>query len=306
MRDKTLQDNTIIHGSCQDVASLISGVDVVLTSPFYNTSTKSKIVPREKLGNANQRGRYDTIVDTYTREGYCDFMVELFDKMHDGLRDSAVVLFNISYSTGNTDGYMYAVSDIIRRTEYTLVDQISWKKPSCIPERSTPDRLSRIVEPIFVFCKRGFEKSFHSNKAEISQGTATHKCHAPLYNFVEAKGSQKEKGVKRCPYNSATYSIELCEKLLSMYAPKGALVYDPFMGSGTTAVACKRMGLRWLGSEISENQVKWAEDRLNMIPTSTSVDRNFDDGSPIGQNKASINLSEQLDNLEQILKSDAD
>lgn len=127
---------------------------------------------------------------------------------------------------------------------------------------SSPNRLSRIVEPIYVFCKRGFEKTHYCNKPEISKGTASHKCYAPLYNFVEAKGSQREKGVKRCPYNAATYSVELCEKLLGMYAPSNALVYDPFMGSGTTAVACKRMGLRWLGSEISENQVKWAEDRL--------------------------------------------
>lgn len=109
------------------------------------------------------------------------------------------------------------------------------------------------MEPIYVFCKRGFEKTHYCNKPEISKGTASHKCYAPLYNFIEAKGSQREKGVKRCPYNAATYSIELCEKLLGMYAPKNALVYDPFMGSGTTAVACKRMGLRWLGSEISEN-----------------------------------------------------
>ena len=104
------------------MAALISGVDVVLTSPFYNTSSKSKVQTKEQLGNANQRGRYDTIVDTYTREEYCDFMVDLFNKMHDGLQDNAVILFNISYSAGNPDGYMFALSDIIRKTDYTLVD----------------------------------------------------------------------------------------------------------------------------------------------------------------------------------------
>jgi DNA modification methylase len=302
MRNKTLQDNTIVLGSCQDVASLISGVDVVLTSPFYNTSTKSKIVPREKLGNANQRGRYDTIVDTYTREGYCDFMVDLFNKMHDGLNDNAVVLFNISYSTGNPDGYMFALSDIIRRTEYTLVDQIAWKKPVCIPDISTPNRLSRIVEPIYVFCKKGFEKTHYCNKPEISQGAASHRCYKPMYNFVEAMCGNKEKGEKKCPYNAATYSIELCVKLLGMYAPKNALVYDPFMGSGTTAVACKRMGLRWLGSEISENQVKWAEDRLNAIP-SLATDG---DVGLVGQENSPIDPPEQGGNLEQVLKLDGD
>ncbi len=166
--------------------------------------------------------------------------------------------------------------------------------------------MSRIVEPIYVFCKKGFEKTHYCNKRQISQGTASHKCYAPMYNFVEAKGSQREKGVKRCPYNAATYSVELCEKLLGMYAPKNALVYDPFMGSGTTAVACKRMGLRWLGSEISENQVKWAEGRLGEIPPSSSVHWDVDDGASVGQDKTAIDLPEQTDNLEQVLKSDAD
>jgi DNA modification methylase len=34
------------------------------------------------------------------------------------------------------------------------------------------------------------------------------------------------------------------------------------MGSGTTAVACKELGLSYIGSEISENQCKWAEERI--------------------------------------------
>ena len=44
---------------------------------------------------------------------------------------------------------------------------------------------------------------------------------------------------------------------------RGGVIYDPFMGTGTTAVACKEMGMNYIGSEISENQVKWAENRLS-------------------------------------------
>lgn len=68
-----------------------------------------------------------------------------------------------------------------------------------------------------------------------------------------------------CPYNKATYSSELCEKLLTLYAPEGATVYDPFLGSGTTAVACKRLGLNCYGSEISKNQCEWAFNRLKEV-----------------------------------------
>lgn len=255
-----IQENTIYCDSCLNVAPFIRDVDVVLTSPFYNTSTRTLVQDKDRLGKCNQRGRYDTIVDTYTREEYCDFLVELFDKMHDGIKDTGVVLFNISYSVGNPDGYLFAVSDIIRRTEYTLVDQIAWKKSVCIPDVSSTNRLSRIVEPIFVFCKKGSEKTFHCNKAEIDKGISTHRCYQPMYNYVEALSGRKEGD--KCPYNAATYSIDLCKKLLKMYAPPNALVYDPFMGSGTTAVACKELGMRWVGSEISQNQVDWANNRL--------------------------------------------
>lgn len=52
-----------------------------------------------------------------------------------------------------------------------------------------------------------------------------------------------------------------------IYISKGnAVVYDPFLGSGTTAIACKNMGIDFIGSEISENQVKWANERLSKIP----------------------------------------
>jgi DNA modification methylase len=40
-------------------------------------------------------------------------------------------------------------------------------------------------------------------------------------------------------------------------------VYDPFMGSGTTAVACVNMDLHFVGSEISENQVRYATERIH-------------------------------------------
>ena len=79
-----------------------------------------------------------------------------------------------------------------------------------------------------------------------------------LIAAIEAKNNDGS-----CPFNKATFSTELCEKLLNIYAThKGAVLYDPFMGSGTTALACKMMGLNYIGSEISKNQVQWANERI--------------------------------------------
>lgn len=78
-----------------------------------------------------------------------------------------------------------------------------------------------------------------------------------VYNFIEAKNNDGS-----CPYNKATFSSELCEKLLRLYAPEKGIVYDSFIGTGTTAIACKKLGLKYIGSEISKKQVEWAEERL--------------------------------------------
>ena len=45
----------------------------------------------------------------------------------------------------------------------------------------------------------------------------------------------------------------------------GGVVYDSFMGTGTTAVAAKRLGMKYLGSEISEKQCEYAENRLKNV-----------------------------------------
>jgi site-specific DNA-methyltransferase (adenine-specific) len=42
-------------------------------------------------------------------------------------------------------------------------------------------------------------------------------------------------------------------------------VYDPFMGSGTTAVACERLGRKWLGSEINPDYCRIAEKRIEAV-----------------------------------------
>lgn len=59
--------------------------------------------------------------------------------------------------------------------------------------------------------------------------------------------------------------IELFKKLIYTSTNKGDLVYDPFMGSGTTAIAAHELGRRWLGSEINPEYVRLANRRIEPI-----------------------------------------
>ena len=52
---------------------------------------------------------------------------------------------------------------------------------------------------------------------------------------------------------------------MNVYTKEGDVVYDPFMGTGTTGVACKLMNRNFIGSEISEDQVLHSQERITKI-----------------------------------------
>ena len=56
--------------------------------------------------------------------------------------------------------------------------------------------------------------------------------------------------------------VRIVELLIRNYTDKNDVVYDPFMGSGTTAKACVNVNRQWLGSEIDEDCLKLVELRL--------------------------------------------
>jgi DNA modification methylase len=188
---------------------------------------------------------------------YNEFTVNLFNEFDRILNLNGVVLYNISYGNNNRDGMFKAVNAIITNTPFTIADVIVWKKSSALPNNCSPNKLTRITEFVFVFCRLNEVNTYYCNKPVVSTRSTGQKSYGNIFNFIEAKNNDGS-----CPYNKATYSTELCEKLLSIYAPKNAYVYDPFMGSGTTAVACERMGFTCYGSEISTNQVKFSIDRI--------------------------------------------
>jgi site-specific DNA-methyltransferase (cytosine-N4-specific) len=60
----------------------------------------------------------------------------------------------------------------------------------------------------------------------------------------------------------ATFPESLAERCILLGSREGELVLDPFLGSGTTAVAAARLGRRFLGCELNPDYVAMAERRL--------------------------------------------
>lgn len=57
--------------------------------------------------------------------------------------------------------------------------------------------------------------------------------------------------------------LELTKKILEHFTLEDEIVFDPFTGTGTTAVACKLMNRNFIGTEQSKKYVKIAQERLN-------------------------------------------
>jgi len=67
-------------------------------------------------------------------------------------------------------------------------------------------------------------------------------------------------------YHPSQKPLKLFEYLIKTYSNEGDLVLDNCMGSGTTAVACKRLGRRFIGFEIDKEFCDIADKRLKNVP----------------------------------------
>jgi len=58
---------------------------------------------------------------------------------------------------------------------------------------------------------------------------------------------------------------ELLRKIILASSNPGDLVVDPFLGSGTTAVAAEQLGRKWKGCDISLEYCRWAAQRIELV-----------------------------------------
>lgn len=232
-------------------------VDIILTSPPYNTGRDTGNIKR---GMENYERRYDIYLENKTVDEYSDWTVDIFNHYDSILKENGCILYNMSYGNENPEQMYLTVAEVINRTNFTIADTIIWKKKSALPNNVSHNKLTRICEFVFVFCRKDEYKTFTANKKVKSQSRTGQNYYENIFNFVEAKNND---GANKL--NKATYSSDLCEQLLNIYAKPNSIVYDSFNGTGTTGVACVRLGHNYIGSELSKEQCKYSIERLEKI-----------------------------------------
>jgi len=248
---------------CEDCAVTMrdriddNSVDIILTSPPYNTArTNCDFFNDTKKGRYT--ARYVSFDDMKSPEEYSKWTIGVFNEFDRILKKDGVVLYNMSYGKYTHESFHLLIADIIRNTNFTVADVIVWKKNTAVPNTASPNKLTRICEFVYVFVRKDEYETFKANKNVVSLSKNTgQKNYENVYNYVEAKNNDGP-----CPIHKAIYSTELCEKLLRIYGKEGCLVYDPFIGIGTTAFAAKKLNMPFIGSEIYEDYYKLAEEKL--------------------------------------------
>ena len=82
------------------------------------------------------------------------------------------------------------------------------------------------------------------------------------YTIIQQGFISKE----RVRFHPTQKPVELFSDIIRDYSEEGQTILDPFIGSGTTAVACQNLKRNFIGIEISKEYCKIAEDRLRQKP----------------------------------------
>ena len=100
-----------------------------------------------------------------------------------------------------------------------------------------PNVLNRRSELLLVF-DSNYAISRKFEKANFNRGTLD-----DIWNIKRAK--------KKVTSHSAVFPEELVKTILENFSNENDLVYDPFMGTGTTALVAKKMNRNYIGSELT-------------------------------------------------------
>lgn len=83
---------------------------------------------------------------------------------------------------------------------------------------------------------------------------------------------------------------KLYAKLILASSKEGDVVFDPFLGSGTTSVVAKKLNRKYCGIELNEEYCLWAEKRLKIADTDKSI-QGYSDG--VFWERNSLNLQQK-------------
>lgn len=212
---------------------------------------------------------------------------ELFRIMKSG----GVIIWVVADATidGSESGTSFKQALYFKEIGFKLHDTMIYYKNNPMPQ--TGNRYHQHFEYMFAFSK-GAPKTFNPITEQTKyKGLANMKNRGQNgelnYEKVERTNTKKVGNVffysigggistkDKIAYNHpAIFPEKLVIDQIKTWTNEKDLVYDPFIGSGTTAKIAQLLNRDWIGSEISEEYVKIAEQRLKNYSKNTLFEEN--------------------------------
>ena len=152
--------------------------------------------------------------------------------------------------------------------------EIIWKKQQATNPMCAKQRIMPIHENISIFYKKrgvynpqmrqGFSNysSFKDDSKQIGEIYGLKSCHRDCSDGSRYPVSVLEFNNVRKGLHPTQKPLGLLEYLVKTFTNSSQTVLDPFMGSGTTGIACKQLERNFIGIELDDNYFKTAKDRI--------------------------------------------
>ncbi len=229
---------------CGDAIELMgrmpaASIGLVITSPPYNLKNSTGNGMRDGRGgkwpNAALQEGYDCHGDAMPHEQYVNWQRACLSAMMRVLSEDGAIFYNHKWRVQN--GLLQDRSDILEG--FPVRQVIIWQRNGGI--NFNPGYFLPTYEVIYMIAKPKFRL---------------------------AKGAAKQGDVWRIPQEQrnphpAPFPVELAQRVVA--ATTAAVVLDPFLGSGTTAIAALREKRDWVGFDLSEDYCKMARDRISRM-----------------------------------------
>ena len=269
----------IILGDCStELAKLPDEcIDLVITSPPYAY---------------NRRRTYGGV----KIEKYVSWFIPICKELMRVLKPDGSFVLNIKERVVNGERHTYVLELIMRMREqgWLWTEEYMWHKKNCYPGK-WPNRFRDAWERCLHFTK---QKKFrmYQEAVMVPVGDWAEKRLAKLSDTDKIRDESKvlsgfgkniSKWVgreKAYPTNvlhlatecsnknhSATFPVSLPAWFIKLFTKEGDLVLDPFVGSGTTAVACIELNRHYIGIELMPEYYKLAISNLKKMKTNIDL-----------------------------------
>ncbi len=216
-----------------------NSVDCIVTSPPYN---KKGLLGSIKKGNQiwdKFNINYSSYQDNMPEEEYKKWIINVINEMTRVIKSNGSIFLN--HKPRRHKNKCYLPTEFIHDSNAKIYQLIIWDRRNSPNIRN--DILVPCTEHIYWLCK---------DKPKVFREAVDTKYNTEVWNIPPTK--QKD--------HPAPFPEQLVENCILLSTVEQDLVLDPFIGSGTTAVVCKKLNRNWIGYEIDQNYVATANNKL--------------------------------------------